>query len=59
VIKSVNKSKGYQKMLRREVLAGQTLSNKNIAKFYGHFEDTENDHLVFEYVKGKYILVIF
>ena len=52
VIKSINKKKNCQKMIRREVLAGQTLSHKNIAKFYSHFEDDNNDYLSFEYVKG-------
>ena len=52
VIKSISKKKNCQKLVRREILAGQSLSHKNIAKFHAHFEDDNNNYLAFDYVKG-------
>ena len=52
VVKSISKSKDCKKMINREIRAGETLSHKNIVKYYNHFEDTENDYLVFEYITG-------
>jgi hypothetical protein len=53
VIKAISRTQNSQKMVKREVLAGQMLSHKNIAKFYNHFGDAYNDYLIFEYIEGK------
>jgi serine/threonine protein kinase len=53
VVKSIRKSQNCQKVVNREVLAGQSLQHKNIVKFICHLHDTDADYLIFEYVKGK------
>jgi serine/threonine protein kinase len=42
-----------QANIRREVKAGKKLQHKNISKFICHFSDDKNEHLVFDYIKGK------
>ena len=53
VVKTINRERSIQKLVKREVLAGQLLKHENIAKFYTCFGDAENDYLVFEFVRGK------
>jgi len=53
VIKKIPKASGNTVEVAREIEAGKKLKHKNVAKFYEHFADNENDFLVFERVEGK------
>ena len=52
VVKKIRKRDSCQYHINREVMAGETLCHKNIAKFHGHFEDEQSHYLAFERVKG-------
>ena len=52
-VKAIAKNKNQQHNIVREVEAGVRLSHKNIAHFVEHFEDKQNDYLVYEFIQGK------
>ena len=51
-IKKIPKSKGQRSNISREIKAGNRLNHRSISKYTTHFEDEENDYVVFEFVKG-------
>jgi serine/threonine protein kinase len=51
-VKKIAKSKNQEENIAREVEAGRRLHHECIGKFVGHYEDQENDFLVFEFIKG-------
>jgi serine/threonine protein kinase len=51
-VKGISKSKGQAQNIGREVQAGNKLHHKSITNFVCHFEDDNNDFLVFDYIKG-------
>ena len=55
-MKKISKEKQQKENIDREVKAGQTLRHPNVAQFLAHFEDSNDDCLLFEYVKGKEFL---
>lgn len=55
-VKSIPKSKQQSHNIAREVKAGQTLQHKNITNFICHFEDDQNDYLVYDFIRGNSIV---
>lgn len=54
-VKAISKNRGQAHNIAREVKAGKTLKHKNITNFICHFEDENNDYMVFDFIKGKKI----
>jgi len=52
VIKKIPKADSNPIEVAKEIKAGKSLQHSNISTFRGHFDDNENDYLVFDRVHG-------
>ncbi len=52
-IKTISKSTHQKHNIEREVSAGQICAHKNITSFICHFEDENNDYLVYDLIEGN------
>jgi serine/threonine protein kinase len=51
-IKILPKETSLPSHIKKETKAGSLLAHPNIAKYYEHHADIDNDYLIFEYVDG-------
>ena len=52
-VKTISKASGQSHNIEREACAGNALQHKNITNFICHFEDENNDYLIYDYIQGK------